>query len=82
MNSTKTGGELRCFGMVSSSCSTSATRRVKIIIDYFDRRFKVSVLSVRRFKVSVLSVRRFKVSVLSVRRFTDSEYHCGIFKLS
>ena len=34
-----------------------------------------------RIKVSVLSVRRFKVSVLSVRRFTDSEYHCGIFKL-
>jgi hypothetical protein len=24
----KTGGELRCFGMVSSSCSTSDTRRV------------------------------------------------------
>ena len=36
MNPTKTGGELQCFGMVSSSCSTSATRRVKIIIDYFD----------------------------------------------
>ena len=27
----KTGGELRCFGRVSSSCSTSSTRRVDIV---------------------------------------------------
>jgi hypothetical protein len=29
----KTGGELRCSGMVSSSCSTSGTRRVNIVIN-------------------------------------------------
>ena len=28
----KTGSELRCFGMVSSSCSTSDTRRVNLVI--------------------------------------------------
>ena len=27
----KTGGELRCSGRVSSSCSTSGTRRVKLV---------------------------------------------------
>jgi len=27
----KTGGELRCLGRVSSSCSTSATRRVNLV---------------------------------------------------
>ena len=27
----KTGGELRCSGRVSSSCSTSVTRRVNIV---------------------------------------------------
>ena len=27
----KTGGELRCSGMVSSSCSTSGTRRVNLV---------------------------------------------------
>jgi hypothetical protein len=28
----KTGGELRCYGRVSSSCSTSGTRRVNLVI--------------------------------------------------
>jgi len=27
----KTGGELRCFGRVSSSCFTSGTRRVNLV---------------------------------------------------
>jgi hypothetical protein len=27
----KTGGELRCFGRVGSSCSTSDTRRVNLV---------------------------------------------------
>ena len=27
----KTGGELRCYGMVSSSCSTSDTRHVNLV---------------------------------------------------
>ena len=27
----KIGGELRCSGMVSSSCSTSGTRRVNLV---------------------------------------------------
>jgi hypothetical protein len=27
----KTGGELRCTAMVSSSCSTSSTRRVNLV---------------------------------------------------
>ena len=27
----KTGGELRCFGRVGSSCSTSGTRRVNLV---------------------------------------------------
>ena len=27
----KTGGELRCSGRVSSSCSTSGTRRVNLV---------------------------------------------------
>ena len=27
----KTGGELRCFGRVSSSCSTCGTRRVNLV---------------------------------------------------
>ena len=31
MNSTKTRGELRCSGRVSSSCSTSDTRRVNLV---------------------------------------------------
>jgi hypothetical protein len=30
-NPTKNGGELRCFGRVSSSCSTSGTRRVNLV---------------------------------------------------
>ena len=30
----KTGGELRCSGMVSSSCCTSGTRRVCIVFTY------------------------------------------------
>jgi hypothetical protein len=29
--SLKTGGELRCSGRVSSSCSTSGTRRVNLV---------------------------------------------------
>jgi hypothetical protein len=33
MNSTKTRGELRCYGRVSSSCSTSGTRRVNLVIN-------------------------------------------------
>jgi len=28
---TKTGGELRCYRRVSSSCSTSGTRRVDLV---------------------------------------------------
>ena len=29
----KTGGELRCYGRVSSSCSTSGTRRVNLVTE-------------------------------------------------
>jgi hypothetical protein len=31
LNPTKTGGELRCFWRVGSSCSTSGTRRVTLV---------------------------------------------------
>jgi hypothetical protein len=30
----KTGGELRCSGRISSSCSTSGTRRVNLVTNY------------------------------------------------
>ena len=30
----KTGGELRCSGMVGSSCSTSGTRRVDLVTNH------------------------------------------------
>jgi hypothetical protein len=30
----KTGGELRCSGRISSSCSTSGTRRVNLVTNH------------------------------------------------
>ena len=33
----KTGGEFRCLGMVSSSCSTSGTRRVNILCFFLNQ---------------------------------------------
>ena len=37
----KTGGERRCFGRVSSSCSTSGTRRVNLVTNPVISRVKL-----------------------------------------
>jgi hypothetical protein len=63
----KTGGELRCSGRVGSSCSTSGTRRVNLVI--------LSIV-VCPFVLFLLAI------VLSVLlRYTVSDFPFGIFKL-
>jgi hypothetical protein len=64
----KTGGELRCSGRVSSSCSTSDSRRVNLHV--------VTMAKRKSTKLFLLAI------VLSVLlRYTDSDCPFGIFKL-
>ena len=49
----KTGGERRCFGRVSSSCSTIDTRRVNLVTNYSSWSYNMYLQS----KLSTLKIR-------------------------
>jgi hypothetical protein len=78
----KTGCELMCSGRVSSSCSTSGTRRVNLVTNPLIPVFSVMRVTVlcACFVDRCLSFFLLAI-VLSVLRFTDSDYPFGIFKL-
>jgi hypothetical protein len=59
----KTGGELRCSGRISSSCSTSGTRRVNIVTNPLIKHFGWNILL---FSFSVVAMLCVSISLVDL----------------
>jgi hypothetical protein len=57
----KTGGELRCSGRVSSSCSTSGTRRVNLVTNPVIR---IDLFAYSRFGSKIIRFYTFFIGVI------------------
>jgi hypothetical protein len=79
----KTGGELRCSGRVSSSCSTSGTRSVNLVTNpVVSHEWGMTGKCLREVEHILGHLwHRYSIILMSVLRITDSDYAIGTFTI-